>query len=155
MKKELENITVATNRKARHEYHILDTLEAGICLKGPEVKSLRAKQATLEHSFARVDDGEVFLHNVHITPYQQTAFESLDPSRTRKLLLNKTEIKRLSGQPKGVTLIPLEMYFNRRGFAKVRIAVCKGKQGPDKRQELRARAVRRELERDFKGKFKI
>src|SRR5438309_1278493 len=106
--------TAISNRKARHDYHVLDTFEAGIALQGPEVKSLRLGKASLQDSFARVDKGEVFLHNMHINPYAFTHHADLSPTRTRKLLLHRAEIKKLEGsiQQKGLTLIPLEIFFN-------------------------------------------
>ncbi|HBL15530.1 MAG: SsrA-binding protein [Elusimicrobia bacterium GWA2_69_24] len=146
---------IATNRKAFHNFEILDTYEAGLSLKGPEVKSLRAGQLRLEGSYARVDGDEVFLHNLHINPYAQNTSEELPPVRTRKLLLRRGEIKRLrdSQDTRSVTLVPLEAYFLR-GWAKIRLAVAKGKKGPDKRESIKKRETSRELARSFKGKFK-
>lgn len=147
---------VAVNRKARHHYEILEVVEAGLCLKGPEVKSLRAGQASFEGAFARVQDGEIFLHNLRISPYSHNSGEALAPARTRKLLMRAREIERLRGaqDTKGLTLVPLELYF-RRGWAKVALALARGKRGPDKRADLKRRQTARELERSFKGKFKV
>src|SRR5690554_4831870 len=112
--------TVATNRKARHEYEILDTLEAGIMLKGPEVKSIRNGKVSLAEAFARLDGGEAWIYGMHVTPYDPASRWNTDPTRPRKLLLKATEIRRLIGatQEKGLTLVPLELYF-RRGYAKL------------------------------------
>ena len=129
---------VATNRKARHEYEILDTFEAGLVLKGPEVKSLRDGKVGFQDAYARLESGEVWLHSLHISPYEQAGRENPDPLRTRKLLLNKHEIRRLVGQveEKGLTLIPLQIYF-RRGYAKVTLALAKGRKLYDKREKLK------------------
>ncbi|MDE2292412.1 MAG: SsrA-binding protein SmpB [Elusimicrobia bacterium] len=148
-------LLIAENRKARHHYEILDVLEAGLQLRGPEVKSLRARQVSFEGAFARVEKGEAFLHRLHIAPYKLNTLEELSPTRTRKLLLRKRELERLATQQdqKGMTLIPLEVYF-RNGWAKVALAVGRGKRGPDKRDTLRRKDAARDLERSFKGKFK-
>lgn len=129
---------VATNRKARHEYEILDTFEAGLVLVGPEVKSLRDGKVGFQDAFARVEGGEVWLYSLHISPYEQAGRENADPLRTRKLLLHKHEIRRLVGQveEKGLTLIPLQIYF-RRGYAKVTVALAKGRKLYDKREKLK------------------
>jgi SsrA-binding protein len=139
---------VCQNKKARHEYHIEDSLEAGIVLIGPEVKSLRDGRANLVDSYARIKDGEVFLHNLHIAPYPYAHHMELDPERTRKLLLNKKEIKRLIGKTKerGYTLIPTKVYFTERGKAKVELALAKGKRQYDKRQALKEKDLQREID---------
>jgi SsrA-binding protein len=145
---------VCTNRKAYHLYNIEETYEAGIQLLGCEVKSLRMGRANLNDSFARVVDGEVFLYNFHISPYPHSReAQKLDPTRTRKLLLKKSEIKRLAGkvQQKGYTLIPLKVYFNERGWAKVELALAKGKKIYDRREDIK----RRDLEREMGRKYKI
>ena len=154
-KEDPERISVGENRKARHHYEILDVVEAGLVLKGPEVKSLRARQIAFEGSFARVDDGEATLHNLHIAPYKHNSLEVLSPTRSRKLLLRRRELKRLGDaqQTKGVTLVPLEIYFLR-GWAKVALGVGKGKQAPDKRATLKKKDAEREMGRSFKGKFR-
>ncbi|HAH08441.1 MAG TPA: SsrA-binding protein [Elusimicrobia bacterium] len=154
-KEEKAKILVASNRKARMRYEILEVLEAGLSLKGPEVKSLREGRVSFEGSFARVDGREAFLHNLHIPPYAQNTLETLDPVRTRRLLLKRREIDKLSSKlrTKGLTLVPLEVYFLR-GWAKVSLGLGKGKKGPDRREDLRKRDVEREMGRSFRGKFK-
>lgn len=141
---------VLRNRKARHEYEILDTYEAGLVLQGAEVKSLRQGKASFTDAFARVEDGEVWLHNLHIQPYEQATRDAPDPKRTRKLLLKESEIARLAGETRqrGRTLVPLDLYF-RRGYAKVTLAVAKGKKLHDKRETLKREAMRREAEREI------
>jgi SsrA-binding protein len=146
-----------SNRKARHDYFILDTWEAGIALRGPEVKSLRAGKANLQDSFARVERNEVFLYQMHVTPYTYTHHEDLSPTRTRKLLLHREQIKKLSGkiQEKGLTLIPLEIFFNTQGIAKVTLALAKRKGGPDRREDIKKRDQEREARRDFRARTKF
>ncbi|MFN3406358.1 MAG: SsrA-binding protein SmpB [Caldimicrobium sp.] len=148
---------VCTNKKANYLYDIEETYEAGIQLLGCEVKSLREGRANLSDSFARIVNGEVFLYNFHISPYPHSLeAKNLDPTRTRKLLLHKREIKRLSGkvQEKGYTLIPLKVYFNERGLAKVELALAKGKRVHDRREEIKRRDLERELRSKYKGKIK-
>lgn len=139
---------VARNRKALHEYHVLDTWEAGIVLTGPEVKSIRAGKVSLAEAFARVDDGEVWLHGMHVSPYDPAAIWNTDPTRPRKLLLHAREIRRLIGatREKGLTLVPLELYF-RRGLAKVTLALARGKKLHDKRETLKRKTAEREMQR--------
>jgi SsrA-binding protein len=146
-----------SNRKARHDYEILDSMEAGIVLRGPEVKSLRAGKANLQDSFARVEKGEVFLHNMHVTPWTFTHHEDLAPTRTRKLLLHRQQIRKLEGkvQEKGLTLIPLEIYFSKDGIAKVSLAVAKGKRGPNRKDDVKKRDLEREARRDFGSKTRF
>ena len=129
---------VATNRKARHEYEILDTFEAGLVLKGPEVKSLREGKVGFRDAYARLEGGEVWLHSLHISPYEQANRFNEDPLRPRKLLLNRHEIRRLVGhvEEKGLTLIPLQIYF-RRGYAKITLALARGRKLYDKREKLK------------------
>ncbi len=150
-----ETKVVATNRKARHDYHIEETFEAGLVLTGTEVKSLRAGKVNLRDSFARIDRGEAFLYNMHISPYDFGNRWNHDPTRTRKLLLNKAEIRRLIGkiQQQGLTLVPLKVYFNDRGIAKVELAVARGKKKWDKREDIAKREARREVERAVKEKL--
>ena len=138
---------VCQNRKARHDYSIDDVLEAGIVLLGPEVKSLRDGRASLVDSYARVKKGEVFLYNMHITPYPFAHHVQHDPLRVRKLLLSKKEIRRLIGktEEKGYTLVPTKVYFTR-GRAKVEIALAKGKRKYDKRHALKEKDLKREME---------
>jgi len=144
---------VARNRKARHEYEILDTYEAGMELKGPEVKSLREGGVSFQDAFARVDGGEVLLHSLHISPYEQANRHNQDPTRPRRLLLHKSQIRQLAVQTdeKGLTLVPLEIYF-KRGYAKVLLAVGRGKKLHDKRETLKRKQQEREAERAM-GKY--
>ena len=139
---------VARNRKARHEYEILETFEAGMALKGPEVKSLRDGRASFQDSYAMVERGEVWLHSLHISPYEQANRFNEDPLRVRKLLLNRHEIRRLVGkvEEKGLALVPLEIYFLR-GRAKVQLALARGKKLHDKREALKQRQLDREARR--------
>jgi SsrA-binding protein len=139
---------VATNRKARHNYEILDTMEAGIVLKGPEVKSLRAGKVGFQDAFASVRGAEVWLHNLHISPYEQANRFNEDPLRTRKLLLGRHEIRKLIGkvEEKGLTLVPLDLHF-RRGFAKVTLGLARGRQLHDKREKVKQQELAREARR--------
>ncbi len=139
---------VASNRRARFDYEILDTFEAGIELRGPEVKSLRAGKASLNEAYAMLRGGEAFLVNAHINPYEQAGRENPDPRRERRLLLHKREIARLQGQvaERGRTLVPLALYF-RGGRAKVELALARGKRRFDKRETIRRREEEREMER--------
>jgi SsrA-binding protein len=156
---ELENMagesikTIANNKKARHEYFIEDTYEAGIELSGTEVKSIRKGSVNLKDSYAVVDKGEVFVHNMHISPYEQGNIFNKDPMRTRRLLLHKYEINKLIGyvQQKGYTLIPLSIYL-KGSLVKVQLAVAKGKELHDKRHAIAERDAKREMERQFRGK---
>ena len=143
---------VAENRKARHEYIIEDTFEAGMLLMGTEVKSLRLGKANLKDSYARIKNGEVFIHQMHIGPYPFATYNNHEPLRTRKLLLHHYEIKKLFGKvnEKGYTLIPLKLYF-KGGKAKRSLALAKGKQSHDKRETIRRRDQKRELERERKN----
>ena len=129
---------VARNRKARHEFQILETFEAGIELKGPEVKSLRAGNVSFQDAHARGQRGELWLHSVHISPYEQANRSNVDPVRARRLLLHRHEIRRLVGKikEKGLTIVPLEIYFAR-GYAKVNLALARGKKLYDKREDLK------------------
>jgi SsrA-binding protein len=139
---------VAQNRKASHDYTILDTLEAGLVLKGTEVKSLRNGKASLQESWAVVENGEVFVHQLHIPPYEQGNRWNLDPVRTRKLLLHRSQIDKLKKaiEQKGHTLIPLKLYFTK-GKAKLLIGVAKGRKTHDKREAIAERDARREMDR--------
>lgn len=142
---------VARNRKARHEFEILDTYEAGLVLKGPEVKSIRAGKASLAEAFGRIDGGEAWLYGMHVAPYDPAARFNDDPARPRKLLLKRAEIRRLIGatKEKGLALVPLELYF-RRGYAKVVLALGRGKKLHDKRETLKRKTHEREIERELK-----
>ena len=148
MPREKGRKVVASNRKARHDYTILDTYEAGMALTGTEVKSLRAGRANLVDAFAEVRQGEVFLRNLHIPEYTLGTWTNHEPRRTRKLLLKKLEIARLAGKVKegGVTLVPLSLYFSD-GWAKVEIGLARGKKSYDKRQDLAKRDADREIAR--------
>lgn len=139
---------VARNRKARHDYEILDTFECGIVLRGSEVKSLRSAQVELKDSYADIRDGEVWLERAHIAPYGFSPGGGHDPERPRKLLLHRREIDRLIGKinEAGLTLVPLQVYF-KAGKAKVEIALAKGRRAYDKRQKIRERMEKREMER--------
>jgi len=141
---------VTTNRKARHEYTVLDSFEAGIVLKGTEVKSLRQGNANLSDGYAIIKNGEVWLFGMHISPYEQGSYANVDPVRNRKLLLHKKEIRKLIGRTaeQGVTLVPLKVYFKSH-HAKVLLGVCKGKKEYDKRHDI----ARREAERDIRRKY--
>ena len=140
---------VCKNKKAYHEYHIDQTMEAGIVLKGAEVKSLRAGRANIKDGYAQVKNGEVFLHNVHISPYSFAPRHDIDPLRVRKLLLHKREIRKLIGkvQEKGIALIPLAIYFVGNGRAKVELGLARGKKLYDKRAALKEKQSSRELQR--------
>jgi SsrA-binding protein len=148
MVKERGQKVIASNRKARHDYAVLDTYEAGVVLMGTEVKSLRLGRASLVDAFATVDDGEVWLRNLHIPEYVQGTWTNHTPRRTRKLLLHRREIERLIGKTKesGLSLVPLSMYF-KDGKVKVELALAKGKKSYDKRQDLAKRDAQREISR--------
>jgi SsrA-binding protein len=148
---------IIENRRARHEYHILDSYEAGIALEGLEVKSLRQGNVSLQDSYAKVeDDGQIFLYDAHISPYNNADTRKYNPKRKRQLLLHKKEIRRLLGktQQSGFTLIPTKMYFNEKGMAKVLISIAKGKQLYDKREDLKKEDIRREAATAMKERNK-
>lgn len=140
--------TVATNRRARHNFDIIETFEAGIALTGPEVKSLRAGRATIADAYARVRDGEVWLEGLHIPPYETAPRQGYQPTRPRKLLLHREQIGRLTARTaeQGLTLVPLKVYFTR-GLAKVELGVGRGRRRYEKRQSIAEREHRREMER--------
>jgi SsrA-binding protein len=146
---------VATNRRARHKFEPIEKMEAGIVLKGSEVKSLRNGKAQMTDAYAVVESGEVWLRNLHIPPYEPASRENHEPERPRKLLLHKAEIERLIGKTaeKGLTLIPLRIYF-KGSRAKVELALARGKEGRDRRRQIADRDVRREVEREFKGRMR-
>ena len=148
--------TVATNRKARHDFTILESLEVGIQLKGTEVKSLRGHKGSLSDSFAKIDDGELFLYNMHISPYEFGSYTNVDSKRKRKLLAHRSQIAKLEGytSQKGATLVPLKVYF-KHGIAKVELAMVKGKRQYDKRQAIKTREAKREVERHHRGKTSL
>ncbi len=146
---------LATNRDAGRSYEVLETYDAGIVLDGSEVKSLRTKGASLAGAFGRVERGELYLWNLHIPNYPLATIAPPDPRRPRKLLLRRSELRRIEGRlERGLTLVPLELYFSKRGWAKVSLALARGKRGPDRRDDLKRRAVSRELEKSFKGRFR-
>lgn len=145
---------VATNRRARHRFQVLERMEAGIELQGSEVKSLRDGKASINEAYAVVDKGEVWLRGAHIPPYLPASDQNHDPDRARKLLLHRREIERLIGKTaeRGLTLIPTRIYF-KGPRAKVELALAKGKEGRDRRREIADRDMRREVERDFKQRL--
>jgi SsrA-binding protein len=136
---------IAENRKAFHDYHIIETFEAGMALVGTEVKAIREGSANLRDSFARVEDGEVWVYNVHINPYSHRGYADHEPTRRRKLLLHRQEIRKLIGKTveRGMTLVPTRMYF-RNGHVKLSLALAKGKQAHDKRETIKRREADRE-----------
>jgi SsrA-binding protein len=140
--------TIATNRKAHHDYLIEDTFEAGLVLQGSEIKALRAGEVNLRDSYAAVREGELWLLNAHIAPYKQASYQNHEPRRERKLLMHRREINRLTGklQEKGLTLIPLQIYL-KNGRAKIQLGLGRGKKVYDKRQTLRQRDDQRQIER--------
>ena len=144
----MEKKIVCQNKKASFEYFIEEVYEAGMLLLGPEVKSLREGRANLVDSYARIKRGEVFLYNMHISPYPYAHHVNIEPTRTRKLLLHRQEIKRLTGktEERGYSLVPLKVFFSG-GWAKVELGLVKGKKKADKRQALREKEMKREMER--------
>lgn len=147
--------TVAQNRKARHDYHIEQVFEAGIALTGTEIKSVRGARVQLKDSFARVQDGELLLYNVHISPYEQGNRFNHEPERTRKLLMRRLEILKLNGliRERGYSLVPLSIYM-KGGWAKVELALVKGKKNYDKREDLKKKDAAREVERALRDRQK-
>lgn len=152
--KKIGSKVVATNRKARHEFFIEDTFEAGIALKGTEVKSIRQGKLNIKDSYASIDNGEVFINNMHISPYEQGNIFNVDPLRKRKLLLNKREIRRLTGEimQKGYTLVPLSVYI-KDGLVKVELATAKGKKLYDKREAIAKKDAMRRIEQHQSEKY--
>ncbi|MCR6095164.1 SsrA-binding protein SmpB [Salipaludibacillus agaradhaerens] len=146
-----EGKLIAQNKKARHDFHIEETYEAGMVLTGTEIKSIRNRRVNMKDSFARVAQGEAWLHNLHISPYEQGNRYNHDPVRTRKLLLHRKQINQLIGltQQKGYTLVPLKIYI-KNGVAKVLIGLGKGKKKYDKREDLKQKDAKREIQRAFK-----
>ena len=145
-----EDRAVATNRKARHDYIVLDSFEAGIVLTGTEVKSLRLGNANIAEAWAQIKDGEVWLNGMHVSPYEQGSYANVDPLRKRKLLLHRKEIRKITGRlgEAGLTLVPLKVYFHNR-LAKVLIGICRGKREHDRRDDI----ARREAERDIRRNY--
>ena len=152
-KKNIGMKVVCENRKARHDYFIHETFETGLALVGTEVKSLRAGKANLKDSYAMIKDGEIFVENVHVSPYDQGNIFNHDPLRARKLLMHKSEIVKLFAKTreKGFTLVPLKIYF-KNGKAKLELALASGKHNYDKRQDLHEKAAKREVERALKDR---
>lgn len=155
MDKEAAIKIIADNRKARHDYHIHESYEAGIVLTGTEVKSLRAGKANLKDAYARIENTELMLHNMHISPYDAGNRFNHEPLRNRKLLMHRSEIDKLIGktQEKGYTLVPLKMYFTH-GIAKIQIGLVTGKKNYDKRQDMAERDAKREMDREFRERQK-
>ena len=152
---EQERRLITENRKARHDYHILETWEAGVALLGTEVKAIREGRVNLRDSYARVENGEIWMMNVHISPYSHRGYAGHEEMRQRKLLLHQHEIRKLLGRTveKGLTLVPLEMYF-KKGRVKVLLALAKGKQAHDKRETIRRREVDRETRAAVKAQVR-
>jgi SsrA-binding protein len=146
--------TIATNRKARHEYFIEETIEAGIVLKGTEVKSIRQGKVNIKESYATIKNGEVFLNGMHVSPYEQGNIYNVDPLRQRKLLLNKREIRKLNSylMQKGYTLVPLSIYI-KNGLVKVELAVAKGKKMYDKREDIARKDAERRIRQHLSPKY--
>lgn len=147
---------VAENRRAKHDYFIEETFEAGIVLQGTEVKSLREGKVSIKDSFVMIENGEAYIYNMHISPYEKRGYADHEPKRKRKLLLNKREIMHLWGKvkEKGMTIVPLKVYFNEKGKAKVEIALVRGKKIYDKRETLKEKEAQREIEKAFRQKQK-
>jgi SsrA-binding protein len=145
---------IATNKRAFRDYTVIETIEAGIELKGSEVKSLREGHIILADSFARIEDGQALLYNTHISPYAQASYLNADPTRSRRLLLHKKQILRLDMElaQKGLTLVPLKVYFNAKGFAKLELALCKGKKSYDHREDVKRREVDRRIRQTMKDR---
>ncbi|WP_091271513.1 SsrA-binding protein SmpB [Alteribacillus persepolensis] len=150
-----EGRVLAQNRKARHDYFIEETFEAGIVLKGTEIKSIRAGRVNIKDSFAKIDNSEMFLHNAHISPYEQGNQFNHDPLRTRKLLLHRREINKLIGksQQAGYSIVPLKVYI-KHGVAKVLIGLAKGKKKYDKREAIKQKDAKRDMERAIRRQMK-
>jgi SsrA-binding protein len=147
---------IATNRKAHRDYAVLESLECGIELKGSEVKSLRDGKINLNDSFARIEGNQAILYNTHISPYAEASYLNVEPARPRRLLLRRSQIRKITGQltQRGLTLIPLKAYFSDRGFAKIELALCKGKKLYDHRETIKRREIELEMRRALKGKRK-
>lgn len=152
-RKKPKDSSIAVNRRARHDYYVVETLEAGLVLTGTETKSVRLGRVSLQESYGRVEKSEAWIHNMHISPYTSATRENVEPTRTRKLLLHRREIERLAAQTdqKGMTLIPLRLYFSPGGLVKMELGVCRGKKLHDKREVLAERDARRQMERSLRG----
>ncbi len=145
---------IATNRKARHDYFIEDTYEAGLVLTGTEIKSIRQGRVNLKESYGRIENGEAFVYSMNISPYDHGSIYNRDPMRPRKLLLNRSEIRKIESalQQQGLTLIPLSLYLNEKGIAKLEIGVARGKKLYDKRQDIARRDANRNIDRILKSR---
>ncbi len=145
---------IADNRKARHDYFVLETVEAGIALTGTEVKSARLGRVNLQDAYASFSQGELYVQHLHISPYEQGNRMNVDPYRRRKLLLHRKELDALVGRmrERGMTVVPLRMYFTERGLCKLELGICRGKKLYDKREDLKTRDAKREMERALKGR---
>lgn len=145
-----EEKTVATNRKARHEFTVLETYEAGVVLTGTEVKSLRLGNVNIAEAYAQIKNGEVWVSGMHISPYEQGSYANVDPLRRRKLLLHRKEIRKIAGRAgePGTTLVPLKIYF-RKNIAKVLVGICRGKRAHDRRDDIARREVERDIRRNY------
>lgn len=150
-----ERRLLANNKKARHDYFIEEVYEAGLVLTGTEIKSMRQGKVNLKESYAKIESGEVIIYNMHISPYEQGNRYNADPLRPRKLLLHKQEIRKLIGYTtqKGLTLVPLQVYLNKRGLVKMEIAVARGKKLYDKRADLAKKDADRRIEKEMKNKW--
>ena len=153
VKPKAEKRQITSNRRARHEYHIEESFEAGMVLTGTEIKSIRAGRVNVQDAYARIENGEAWLFNMHVAPYDQGNRANVDPLRPRKLLLQRGELRRLTGklQTSGLTLVPLSLYI-RSGFAKLDLALARGKKLYDKREAIADREARREADRVLKGR---
>ena len=145
---------IADNRKARHDYFVLETIEAGIALTGTEVKSARLGRVNLQDAYASFSQGELYVQHLHISPYEQGNRMNVDPYRRRKLLLHRRELDALVGRmrERGMTVVPLRMYFTERGLCKLELGICRGKKLYDKREDLKTREAKREMERALKSR---
>lgn len=145
---------IASNKKARHDYFIEETFEAGIVLTGTEVKSIRRGRVNLKESYAKVDGGEIYINGMHISPYEQGNIFNVEPLRTRKLLLHKREINKLIGYTtlQGLTLVPLRLYINHRGLVKLELAVAKGKKLYDKRNDMAKKDAQRRIQKELRDR---
>ncbi|OKL36261.1 SsrA-binding protein SmpB [Domibacillus mangrovi] len=150
-----EGKVIAQNKKARHDYFIEETYEAGMVLLGTEIKAIRAGRVNLKDSFARIRNGELFVHNMHVSPYEQGNIHNHDPIRTRKLLLHRKQINTLIGETKeaGYSIVPLKIYL-KDGYAKMLIGLAKGKKKYDKREDLKQKEAKRDIERAFRDRQK-
>ncbi len=147
---------IATNKKAYHNYNLLEKWECGVALIGPEVKSIRAGHVSFSDSYAHFNKGELFLHNVHVNPYEQASYNNAEVDRARKLLMHAKELERLNASMAGksLTLVPTRIYFNARGVVKVEIALASGKKSYDKRDDMKKRETTREMDRAMKSRNK-